>query len=835
MERHHSPETYFTAETLEKLRETIRLYQGRELFFGGRLDGDRKISRIEMLSQGNDQAVPVVFKEAVKYEVAIHNHPSGVLSPSDADVEIAGGLGNYGLGFYIVDNEVNKLNIVIPPSSEKKVVPIDEGVALDYFSPDKTRLLFDAFEERLSQTEMVRGIVRAFNRSEVYICEAPTGTGKSMAYLVPVLLWIRNNREKVVIATHTINLQEQLIQKDIPLVKKLMDFDFRYTLVKGRNNYLCRRKFSQFKSERQERFSGWEGESSGQEAVEELLEWGSQTRTGDRSELSFVPSARLWDLVASEVDTCRRSKCPFLENCFYQKSRKEIFTADLLVVNHHILCADASLKEDAGEYHSHALLPAYDRLIIDEAHNLEEVATHYFGRTASRFAIDRNLDLLGRIQREEERLAGGLLPFLLTRIEKSEESRPADIQAVKRSLKQFETGRIQYRLKAEALFASLYQYISTQDRSGYQEKKIRFRPGLEKEETWKDRYQTPLASIIADIHALKNIAGAILRRLKGLESKKEFDQSMHELKAYINRLDEIADVFSKSFHPAEEDEIKWISGSQTSRGRVSFSAHVVPLYSGQALKDSLLDRVSTLVLTSATLKDPSGFDFFCKNIGVDLLEPDRVHRESLPHNFDYKRHCRFHIPPDIPFPHDSNFSQEVARYIAAKAKQFKGRTMALFTSYQQMLKVAERLRSGPEAADWDLLIQGEEPRTTLVNQFKDRGEGKILLGVNSFWEGVDIKGDSLSCLIMVKIPFPVPSEPIHEARIEHLEKAGHNSFNEYTIPQAVIRFKQGFGRLIRSPSDQGLFCLLDRRVITKNYGRTFLKSLPDMERVSEKE
>ncbi len=820
---------YFCPDVIKELQLKVASYDGQEVLIGGLVDGEGKVYSTEVLSRGNKEAAPVVYKQAEKYDVVIHNHPSGVIRPSNADLKVAAILGDYGLGFYIVDNEYSQVNVVIPiPDKEKKLL-LEEDV-LKFFSQKKTNEGGE-LEERESQKKMVRGIIRAFNDDKIYVCEAPTGTGKSIAYLVPAFYWIKENKEKVVVSTNTINLQEQLIQKDIPEIEKRLGFSVTYTLVKGRGNYLCRRKFSHFKSSRKDNFHDLIESEFIENQIDELIAWGNKTTTGDKSELSFVPSGNLWEQVASEADTCRRSKCPALEHCFYQKARRRIFSADIIIVNHHILCADAALKRSAGKYDTQALLPAYNRLIVDEAHNLDEVATSYFSQSASRFAIDRNLGLVAKLNKKKE-LVGGSLFTIYQQHPKNDKSK--NHSKLKELVKEFPEVIKQLQKQLNHIFEEIFIYLEKITPSDFQEKKIRFKSSYLNDPLWIKGFKDPVSHLISQLEGVRRRIKTVEKLFVPKPTEKKIEQSLHELSVYRSRIENILQVCRESLNIETESKIHWVTVSKNRGNKVRFSTNVSPLYVSEELSEALFTPVPTVILTSATLKDNRGFDFFLHAVGLNHINNEKRVVESLPHNFNYKKNCIFMVPDHFPLPQFSKFSEEVANFIKKIAIYSQGKTLALFTSYSQLLNVTNQMRDSLETQGYTLLVQGEAPRSQLIEQFKN-GSKQVLCGVNSFWEGIDIKGDALSCLVMVKIPFVVPTEPIHEARIEELDKQGKNSFAEYMIPSAVIRFKQGFGRLIRGEKDKGIFVVLDRRILVKPYGRFFTESLPEMKTLTRLE
>ncbi len=820
-------------EIREELKKEIHAYLGQEIFFGGLLDEAGEVYSVDLLARGNETRVPVIFEEAIRYDVVIHNHPSSYLQPSDPDLEIAATLGNYRVGFYIIDNDAERVNVVVPRASRAEVFPIEWDDIEKVFGPEgRLASKNPDYESRPSQLSMLRGAAEAFNRSRIYLCEAPTGTGKSLGYLVPSLLWIKHNKEKVVVSTHTIHLQEQLLKKDLPLLKDVLEGDFRYVLVKGRNHYLCQKKFRDFESE----FSipTEEGPDNPSE-IEELKLWGRSTKTGDKAELSFVPNTALWDRLASESDTCRKSKCPCPTACHYQNARKEIFSADLLIVNHHVLLADLAIKHKAGKFNSQALLPAYSRLVVDEAHNLEEVATQYFGNLASLSGVQRTLSLLLR--------SGGSRGGVLRQIEKKIKAgvhnlADGDLSEIFKSFESMERERSLFFETARNAAREIHDYLGQVAGGEHSEKKWRIRPASLKDPKFEKGFKDPLLRILAPLAKIQSLLHKIKNRLDGEKEDEDWERLLHDLSSFSDRLTDQMSVFDSMLEEEKENEVRWVTASRFSsrndRGfSISLTAAVTPLDASRTLREAVFEGVSSAVLASATLSDHRGFRFFKENLGLANSsgeEDPRVFEEKLPSHFPFREQCLVFIPSDIPLPNEAGFSEKVSDYVMEAMDFFQGRTMVLCTAFSQLLDVKRHIQERAEELGLELLVQGERPRHQLLTRFREL-KSSVLLGVNSFWEGVDIPGESLSCLIMVKLPFGVPSDPVYEAKMEALERLGKNAFSEYAIPGAVIRFKQGFGRLIRTAGDRGLFVVLDKRVLEKSYGRNFLTALPDLKMV----
>lgn len=841
-----SAHTVFSADAAQEMADSISEYSGQEIFFGGYTDDEGIVTEITILARGNDNQVPVPIQAAVDYHVVIHNHPESNLKPSDPDLEIASGLAGYNIGFYIIDNAVRSVNIVIPREKQIRLLPVETADIDSVFSSGGILSeFFHAYESRPGQIHMSHGVSHAFNHNAIYVCEAGTGTGKSLAYLIPSLHWIHNNSQKVIISTHTINLQEQLLHKDIPLAVKATGFtEIRACLVKGRSNYLCIRRYAEAVRDGGFLTGFFDNpdalKNGGGDAWSTLTEWADATKTGDKSELSFLPPPYLWELVHSEGDTCRKSRCRHFEGCHYQRARKSFFTSNLLVANHHILCADLAIKASTGNYSAQALLPAYSRLILDEVHNLEDVATSYFSIHSSSAAITRNLNLLSRIHRNSKRISirGGLLRRIADACRKSKNGHALQT-GLEKDVKAFEKLRLEYFKTSDTYFETASEFLFTQAPPNQTEVKARLPELPAAALEWNENFINPVLQIAEKIHAMTSLLEKIASRMGEMLSNSTPEKNdLFDVLAYIRRLRDCADTFSKLREKCPEDQVRWVTAKKNKYG-LFFGAYITPLSIGKPLEASLYSHVPTIVMASATIStrdnsssspdsEENGFSFFNNRVGLNLLSPEKTLREEmLPHNFRYHAQCVMHIPEKMPDPKSAEYTRFLSGYILQAGMSLGGRTLVLFTSYRQMGEVWDLTHARLAEKNITVYKQGDAPRNQLLEKMR-KEDNMVLLGVSSFWEGIDIPGPNLSCLIIAKLPFTVPTEPVYEARAEAIDKNGGNSFMDYSLPWAVIKFKQGFGRLIRSTSDTGIFAPLDRRLIDKRYGSSFISALPQI-------
>ncbi len=644
------------------------------------------------------------------------------------------------------------------------------------------------FEVREGQVGMLRAVLSAYEDEKTALIEAGTGTGKSLAYLIPALFWALEGGEPTVIATNTIALQEQLLQKDIPFLLETLDLDLKAVLVKGMQNYVCLRKLH----------------DAAHELPESLFNWVKTAKEGSRSELPILPSHELWEQIGAEKEGCTHIKCPYYKECYFFKARREAADAHLIVANHHVLFADLALREQNENYNDVCVLPPYRRLIIDEAHHVEDVATDYFADRVSRRALVHFLGRLisdrstGKIMALHKKLyevypEGGADKDLLDLLEIS-------LPASKRTLLDHIQGA--------------FELIQQFARDHQKEDKLRFRPEHLTHPFWIEIVQPAVQELT--------------------EMGKQFLQSVLLIEVYVKRdsllpakcegvLADISGICRRlegffetlmqfAFCPIEPTRVRWIEGE----GQLI----AAELEIATRLSEGLFDRLPTIVLCSATLSTNRSFKFIRNRLGIS--KADEIIYESP---FDYTRQALLTVPSDLPDPTSPHFIKEAAQVILDTVEITCGGTFVLFTSYQ-MLKSCESLIADTLLKKrFTLFCQGDEGRSALLAKFRET-EKAVLFGTDSFWEGVDVVGDALRCVILAKLPFKVPSDPLFQARSEAIEEQGGSPFFDYSLPHAIVKFKQGFGRLIRNKEDRGCVICLDPRLIKKGYGKQFIQSLP---------
>lgn len=603
-----------------------------------------------------------------------------------------------------------------------------------------------AYEHRPQQIAMAEAVEHALAEKTHLIVEAGTGVGKSLAYLVPLILWAREQNCRAVVATYTKALQQQLVEKDLPFLKKVLG-DFRFALCVGGENYLCLRRFDHLRM-------GDLYEQNELEGLNRLFAWSVKTRTGLKSELDFEPSSGLWSKACRQADLCFNKDCSFSRECFYQKAKLLEQQAQLLIANHHLFFADMATSGN--------VLPAYNAVVFDEAHQVEDVATDYLGIEVTNASVRYLLDAL---------LSYRTRKGMLTRLT----NQNADAQHVR--------GMVDgLRVIADNFFLNLA-------------------PLVKEEPTLRIRKKNIVPDILSE--PLLELADALLKL------STETQEEELELKAHAARAQCMAAAVRTNLAQSAEGFVYWAERENT-RYRLVAS----PIDVAATLREHLFGKIETVVLTSATLSAAGSFTYIKGRLGLDA--PQELLLDSP---FDFENQAMLYIASGLDEQKAEGFQEKFDEELRAVLSVTRGRTLVLFTSYGQLRKSAETLRR--ELPDLGFLCQGEMPGYRLIEQFKAVPHG-VLMGTASFWQGIDIPGEALQCVVIAKLPFAVPDEPIVEARMERLK----NPFFEYQVPQATLLFRQGFGRLIRTKNDCGAVAVLDSRIMTKNYGKQFLKSIP---------
>lgn len=801
----------FTPRAIETMRGAIRDARGNEVLFVGIVDESRRVDEVEVLSRGNASAAPALIGTLPPGSVAIHNHPSGDLDPSPQDLEVASILGNNGVGFSIVDNGVTRDYQVIPPFFPAETELLDPDDVISFFAPrGSLSRSFPDFEARDEQREMAVMVAGAFNREKIALIEAGTGTGKSFAYLFPSILWATRNHERVVVSTNTINLQEQLLKKDLPLLRKATGIPFRSVLVKGRANYLCLRKIA-LRSESPSLFD--DGRSAELEALER---WSRVTSDGSRSDLGFVPDHELWEDLCCEADQCMRVKCRFYNSCFYYAARRRAASADILVINHALLVTDLALKGETEQ----GAIPPYSRLIIDEAHHLEDAASRHLGMHLSVRLVERTVERLHQAEKPGAGLLDQFLSALGRRLSDSEErlyTRYAVL--VEDHLAPSAAGIVH---EARRTFDLLALELRKMDGGGPGKLLFRVTDDLRGTLLWQEtrRLLESLGRVMSEFVLSFGEFDELLGELSP-PVREELDSVLTDMGGVLGRIRTIAGG-CLTFIGEGEELCRWYE-LKTHRGGTQLRLAAAPVTVDTILDQFLFSRMKTVILTSATLSVNERFDYLLERTGIALSDRERVQTSILHSPFDYTNQIAICLPEGLPEPGSDSYRETVARLVSDAVEISGGRAFILFTSYDLLAFVHDHLRR--HSGGFTLLRQGDHDRHTLLERFRMAERG-VLLGTDSFWEGVDVKGEALELVVITRLPFRVPTDPVQQARCDHLQRQGKDPFRSLTIPQAVIKFKQGVGRLIRSRWDRGVVLVLDGRITSKYYGKSFLRALP---------
>ena len=824
-----TPPPRFHPLPADTLRQAITEAGGIEVFAIANVDPAGRVSDLEIHARGNQHAVTALFQRVRPGQVVIHNHPSGVLQASDADLGLASHYGEQGVGLVIVDNQVSRELWVVEPL-RREATPVDAAELERFFAHALPRAVAD-HEPRPGQVDMAREVADRLNHGGILAAEAGTGTGKSLAYLVPAVLWATANEERVVISTYTKALQDQLAGSDIPLAQAA-GLQFEWAAVKGRGNYLCRRKLQDALQEAGTGEHGAGAAVSEQGALlQRIAAWALVSPEGSRADLAFPIAAELWETVASDRNQCLAARCTHFERCFYFEARRRAAGAHVVVVNHSLLLADLAIKRDAG---GRGVLPSYSRVIMDEAHHAEQAATSAGTTRVTALAIRRALAPLlsgrrrrrGALARVAERWGGlanqdaGLRDAIATGAMAVEHlaselagSAPAWLEEVA-----FATGLEDQPISLEKAPAphapSDLDWDEPHEPAAPEEL-----PG-----PWKE----PLGLLVERTAETARAIGALEKHFLDIEVQPEEQQPLLDLRqARLRLAGQAASARAAMEH--SPDFCRWVEPD--GRG-LRASVCRAPIDVGPFLASALYASTRTLVLTSATLAVRNSFGFTLSRLGLEPPGPDipPVEQRRWTSPFDFSSQVLLGLPRDLPPPGQPDHDNAASNVITQALEHAGGGAFILCTSFRQIESLADRVERamGSSVA---ILRQGQAGRFQLLERFREDPDS-VLFGTASFWEGVSVKGHALRMVIIPRLPFGVPTEPITVARHARLRAGGLDPFRADTLPRAVLRLRQGFGRLVRGHQDRGVVLILDRRLHDRWYGRQFLAALPPATRAT---
>jgi len=797
----HSSTNLFHQNIITQITNTIKDNYGQEVFFIAWIDKEGIVSEIEAIAFGNDECVPAPLSDGLKGDLVIHNHPSGDLRASNPDINIASLLATRKLGFYIINNDCSKVHIIYKP---KPKIFLQEKSVLSLFQ--KGGLLseyFGSYEERPEQELLIQKIITAINDDKVFMAEAGTGTGKSLAYLIPSTIWAVQSDKRVFITTHTINLQNQIAKKDAELVsiivEKFTGIKPRFAVLVGRNNYLCPKILNEIYNDPDKMGSLFDNPNSISNQLEIIKAWAEYTEEGLRAEIPEKISSELWDEISASTPNCPRKECPFYTDCYYYKARMIAESSHIIIGNHSLLLS--SIDEENGFI---ANIPHFSGLVLDEAHNLGHITLNSM---ANSFSFGSITWRLSRLYRQKGDKFLGQLNLLRDRsaLDRSEKLSSLFYQItntilnLSSSLKENEEKFRQYFVDQQELYIEINIEVLSQ-------------------QNWKAA-RSILDQIFIEIRQIESLLTKLSERTIELIPGEHIIEILRIIDIHNTSLYTMRQTYNKIFNDHEDQNIA-IRQMELSTKVINFSAG--PADVGDFLAKHIFRPKDFTILTSATLSINNSFNFFAQEIGLSFIEDQRVDQISLPSPFDYKKQMEVLVLDDS-YLNYSNLNQEKLELVRKAIYTVGGGALLLFTSHKAMDIAFKALADDFTNVGLYPLKQGDHSREYLLNTMRSK-DYTVLFGTASFWEGIDVQGDNLRFLIIDKLPFDHPNNPLTKAISRIILSQGKNPFMEYSIPRAVLKYKQGIGRLIRSKKDRGILLVLDSRIFSKKYGKYFINT-----------
>ena len=801
----------FSRESLQIIKKYLEENNNKSMIFKATFDDNELVQEPFFLSLYKKKNFEETLTKIGKNELVIRTTKPNQLHPSDMELELSEELYNRrNIAYCLLSSDLDDCYFV----QDIDRTFLEEVNIENYFAKDGILVKeIKGFEYRQEQEEMANSIQDAINQNTKIIIEAGTGTGKTLAYLIPAIKWAVANKKKVIIATNTINLQEQLLLKDIPLAKSIIKEDFSYVLVKGRSNYLCKRLFNELSIGRSIDIETFSMEA--REQIEYILKWGNKTKTGDKAELPFEVYPDVWELVQSTTELCLGKKCPYRKECFYMKTRIEKMEADILISNHHVFFADLNVRAETDFDSEYLILPRYDMVIFDEAHNIESVARSYFSVEVSKISFTRLLNRIYQKKNKRKKEKSALIRVEDTIDEKDLEDSQQYIyllNTLKEEISILQNIGDEYFDEIRKIYETNTEAPVRKSLNNFEMTKSRF---LETLRDKKEVFQSKLADFLTLMMSFNNV----------IDEEKDknpevinFNNHLKMFKTYIDNF-----KFINSFQ--DDNYIYWLDINSK---RTNIVLTATPLNIAKKLSSVLFENLDRLVFASATIVANGNFDYFKKSLGLD--EEDCIEC-IIKSPFNYDKQMSVYIPTDIQDSENINaFVTDASKFILNILLKTNGKAFILFTSYTMLNQIYYSISKKLINKGFEVFLHGDKPRSQLIKEFKE-AENPILFGTTSFWEGVDVQGENLSHVIITKLPFLVPTDPVVSAISKKIEEDGGNSFTDFQLPEAIIKFKQGVGRLIRKKTDSGNIFILDSRILKKRYGSLFINALPSQKNI----
>ena len=799
----------FSENSLLTIKKYIEENEYKSIILKATFDDNELIQEPFFLCQYKKKNFEEVLSKIKRDEIVIRTTKPNQLYPSDQELEVTEELYNKkNIAYCLLSYELDDFYFV----QDIDRVYLEQIDVKDYFSEEGILVRDIGFEYRKEQEDMAHAVEKSVNENKKLIVEAGTGTGKTLAYLIPAIRWAVENKKKVIIATNTINLQEQLLLKDIPLAKSIIKEDFSYALVKGRNNYICKRLFNELALGKNIDIETYSIEA--REQIEYILKWGHKTKTGDKADLPFEVLPEVWELIQSTTELCIGKKCPYRKECFYMKTRMEKLEADILISNHHVFFADLNVRAETDFDTEYLILPRYNMVIFDEAHNIESVARSYFSVEVSKISFTR---LLNRIYQKKSRKKE---KSALIRVEESIDDKSLKdtsqyiqlLNSIKEETSILQNISDEYFDEIRKMYDSKADMPIRKTLNNFEMTKSRFLENLREKRSFFER---KMNEFLNDLMAFSNVID------EEKDKNPEVINFVNHIKIYKSYIDNFK--FINEF--SNDDYIYWLD-INAKRTNVVLTA--TPLNIAQKLSSVLFENLNRLIFASATLATNGNFNYFKNSLG---LNEEKCIEEIIKSPFNYDEQMSVYIPNDILDSENINaFVTDASRFILEILTKTQGKAFVLFTSYTMLNQIYYSIGKKLKNAGFEVFLHGEKQRSQLIKEFKE-SKNPILFGTTSFWEGVDVQGENLSNVIITKLPFLVPTDPIVSAISKKIEEEGRNSFTDYQLPEAIIKFKQGIGRLIRKKTDSGNIFILDSRILKKKYGTLFIQALPSRKNI----